>query len=279
VFSDAARRNIEGEAESVLQVRQYLEAWCQRTGASLQCASQNMGLRRSIVSGVSNVLEKHNRVIVLEDDIVVSRVFLNFLNEALDAYASRADIVQISGNIVPHGRRLAAVGLFRMPGCWGWATWKRAWQFYDDDAKKLLSNIEQADTHAFDVNDSHGSVDALRRNAEGTLDTWFIRWYASVFLRGGLTLYPGISLTRNIGFDDQGTNCKPDRATRVFMQQKVNDRDVAVDWDSVGTREDPEFVAAIESFYRWQLRQWTKPSIRQRVRARLDLLSRRVRGD
>jgi hypothetical protein len=275
VFSDSARDNRPDEVADVKQVRAWLHEWCSRTGASLFEASSNKGLRRSIVDGVSVLLERHDRVIVLEDDIVVSRTFLRFMNSALEAYDKRHDIVQISGNFVPHKQALPAIGLLRMPGCWGWATWRRAWKNYNDDASHLLTAMSERDTFAFDMQGSYGNLEALQRNAEGTLDTWFVRWYASVFLQGGLSVYPGRSLTRNIGFGGMGTNCSPGPVGRVLSNQRLHNTPRDLDWSSIGSSETPAFAATVERFYRWQQHQWTKPTLHERLKARLATFSRK----
>jgi hypothetical protein len=233
-------------------------------------------LHRSIVDGVSKVLTIYDRIVVIEDDIVVSRGFLTFMNDALEAYDARQDIVQISGNLVPHRGALPQIGLLRMPACWGWSTWKRAWTLYRDDAAELLREINQADANAFDFDGAYANLEALRKNVDGTINTWFIRWYASVFLEKGLTLYPGRSLTRNVGFDGSGTNCEPSRMTRVFSNQRIYDPPANIDWEAVGTRESPEFAAAVEEFYRWQHHEWTRPTWRERIRARIEFAKRAI---
>jgi hypothetical protein len=269
VFSDAARSGMPGEAQQVETLRQWLRPWCVRHGADLREAPANIGLRASITAGVSRVVEQHGRVIVLEDDILVSPGFLRFMNDALDAGEDRSAIYQVSGYFVPHQRSLPAVGLLRVPACWGWATWRRAWRSYSDDAAALLDKIRQADTHAFDINGSYGNLEALQRNVDGTLNTWFVRWYASVFLQHGLTIYPATSLTRNIGFGGGGTNCGSGAMDRTFLRQRIDPGPVRVDWAALETTETPEYVATLEQFYRWQNLQWAKPTWRERVRGKI----------
>lgn len=185
VFSDAPREAVPAEAAQVGALRDWLKPWCARHGAVLHEASGNQGLRRSIISGVSALLKDYERVIVIEDDILVSPGFLPFMHEGLEAFQERDEVMQISGYFVPHRQHLPAAGMLRVPACWGWATWRRAWQHYSDDAAALLSAVRARDVQAFDLNGSYANVEALEKNARGTLNTWFVRWYASVFLRGG----------------------------------------------------------------------------------------------
>lgn len=265
VYSDAAAPGDRMATKEVEQVRRWLRDWCKDRGAHLHEAGESMFLRRSIVSGVTDLVAMHGRVIVLEDDLELSPHFLTFMNDALDAYATRKDIMQVSAYMVPHKGKLPPLGLLRVPGSWGWATWKRAWDHYNDDAPGLLAEIRKRDVAAFDFNRSYAHLEALERNATGKLDTWLVRWYASMFLRGGLSVHPSTSFVRNIGFGEEGTNCKPGPTARTFMTQPIVRSAAKIDWTRIGSSESPEYAAAMESFYRWQHHQWTKPKLRERA--------------
>jgi len=275
VFSDAPRPGRPDEALAVAQVRAWLRGWCLVTGATLREAKCNRGLHVSITSGVTELLETYERVIVIEDDLVLSPAFLAYMNEALVTFESREDIVQVSGYMVPHNDRLPSTGLLRAPGSWGWGTWRLAWRHYRDDAIALLDEVRRKDTSAFDFDDTYGNLEALERNATGTLDTWAVRWYASVFLRSGLTVYPSQSLVRNIGFGDDGTNCKPGPMASVFSRQPIARVRAKIDAGGSGTGETREYAEATKKFYRWQQRQWTKAPFTERVRASLGRLTKR----
>jgi hypothetical protein len=268
VFSEASRDGLPAEAAAVNELRAWLRPWCARHHAILHEAATNRGLRVSIVSGVTALLQEHERVIVLEDDIVVSPVFIRFMHGALEVFRDRNDICQVSGYFVPHRMNLPPAGMLRVPACWGWATWRRSWQHYSDDAAALLAAIKARDVDAFDLNGSYANLEALENNAQGSLNTWFIRWYASVFLRGGLTVYPGQSLTRNIGFGGGGTHCGKGIMDNTYLRQMMDQGPLRVDWESFGGGEDPRFLRVLEDFYHWQNEQWVRPSWRQVWRSR-----------
>jgi hypothetical protein len=124
------------------------------------------------------------------------------------------------------------------------------------------------------MDDTYANLEALEKNASAELKTWFVRWYASVFLQDGLTVYPGRALTRNIGFDAAGTHCRPGRGSRAFTRQRIYDAPDIINWSSIGTVETRAFVEAVKDFYRWQQFQWTKPSVRERLKARIALFTR-----
>lgn len=275
VFSEAARPHLADEAAEVERVRDWLRPWCLAHNAVYSEAHANRGLRRSIVSGVEHVLARHNRVIVLEDDVIVSHSFLRFMNDSLHAHETNEEIMQVSGWFVPHDRSLPPTGLLRVPGSWGWATWSRAWAHYCDDAAFLVDAVRKADARAFDINDSYGFLLALEKNAAGELDTWAVRWYGSMFTRGGMAVYPARSLVRNIGFGADGTNCGPGTAAGLYMEQRVSDEPVAVERYSRCV-ESAEYAAALEEFYRLQQWLWTRPSLRDRIAARVKMLARPI---
>ena len=165
----------------------------------------NLGLARSIVDGTSQMLRQHERVIVLEDDIVTSPAFLTYMNDALERYSSDDRVISVHGYSYP--TEIRRPFFLRGADCWGWATWRRGWELFDPDGASLLRRLrEQALTDAFDFNGSYAYTRMLEDQIAGRNDSWAIRWYASAFLAGKLTLYPGRSLVRNIGNDGSGTH-------------------------------------------------------------------------
>lgn len=172
---------------------------------------QNLGLARSIISGVSAVLQAHERVIVIEDDLLVSPYFLRYMNDGLELYADDSEVASIHGYIFPVAEPLPESFFLRGADCWGWATWRRAWQHFEADGQKLLEQLRQKRlTRAFDLDGAYPYTRMLRHQIAGKNDSWAIRWHASAFLAGMLTLYPGRSLVMNMGLDGSGTHCSTD---------------------------------------------------------------------
>jgi GR25 family glycosyltransferase involved in LPS biosynthesis len=268
VFSDAARENFASEVAEVTILRAWLKEWCSRNNAELIEAPANLGLRRSIVGGVTRLLEQFEQVIVLEDDIVVSSSFLRFMHESLNAFQSHPHVYQVSGYFIPHRSAVPETGFLSVPACWGWGTWRRAWNHYCDDAAGLLAQIEQADVNRFDIDSSYAYLDSLRQNATGKMNTWMVRWYASIFLRQGVVFYPGVSLTRNIGFSDGGTNCGPGTMARIFERQRISHRLPVFEASLSLVEENLVMRGVMRQFYLWQQAEWCKPSTMARWRSR-----------
>ena len=168
---------------------------------------KNIGLKANIVGAVTEIVNKYGRVITLEDDIVTSIGFLRFMNEALELYKDDEQVMHISGYMWPHRWQLPETFFYEVPyPGGGWATWQRAWKHYTDDTKSLYDYwcTRWDEFNKFGDNYLQKQLEA---NYHGTMKTWFIKWHAVMLKMNALTLYPGQSLTNNIGFDDQATNC------------------------------------------------------------------------
>lgn len=170
--------------------------------------TENKGLAQSITTGVSKALEDNDRVIVLEDDLVVSPYFLRFMNDALETYKDEPRVGHIQACDFTKDPSLPHTFLIKWTGSWGWGTWKRAWQYFNPDGKALLCQLEERKlTRTFDFNGNYRFTRMLRRQVEGKNNSWAIRWNASLFLKDMLSLNVGRSLVQNTGFDGSGTHC------------------------------------------------------------------------
>jgi len=170
-------------------------------------------------------------VIVVEDDLEVSPTFLRFMNAGLERYADNDRVMQISGYQFPVELPPRPL-FFSFPTSWGWATWARAWQHFDADAKGYSAlAADKALRHHFDLDGSYPYFEMLERQRKGQVDSWAIRWHLSVFMRDGLVLYPGRSLVRNTGFDG-GTHGGPRFAHLDDVQLDEALPDAALDDDT-----------------------------------------------
>lgn len=173
--------------------------------------STNLGLAGSIISGVSETLKKYPAIIVLEDDMLTSPGFLDFMRQGLEQYADEPMVSSICAySPYPQSQQAQLPESYFLPGadCWGWATWPRAWRHFREDAKGLAQEIESRGLiEEFDLQGSQKNFKMLRDYLAGTNDSWAIRWHASCFLRGMLYLCPRLPLIENIGVDGSGTHC------------------------------------------------------------------------
>ena len=150
-------------------------------------------------------------MIVLEDDIVTSPGFLQYMNEALELYANDEKVMHVSGYMYPLELRARSTAFLQILSCWGWATWERAWRHYDGDIETHLSRLKRPEQiRKFNVEGHADFYQQLLDNRSGRIRSWAVKWYASWLARGGLTLFPTQSLVRNIGHDGTGIHCNED---------------------------------------------------------------------
>ncbi len=196
----------------------------------------NVGLKANIVGAVTEIVNRYGRIITLEDDVITSPGFLQFMNEAQELYKDDERVMHISGYMWPHRLPLPKTFFYEMPyPGGGWATWKRAWQYYDDDAAKLYHKWENR-WDEFNTVGNHLQKQ-LYDNYRGTLNTWFIKWHAVLLERGGLTLFPGKSLTNNIGFDELASNCYKTNKFDVVPVDMVRVKRIPIRESKLATHE------------------------------------------
>ena len=208
VFSDGPKGS--QDVAAVRAVRRFVKGVTGFDTVSIRQQPKNLGLARSVIAGVTELSAAHGRVIVLEDDLVVAPGFLRFMNDALQRYENEPRVMQVSGYMFPveDRKRLGQTFFCRVPTSWGWATWARAWERLNLDSTAMLQSLQNPDwREAFNLNGAYPYFEHLTQQAEGKLDVWGVRWYASMFIAGGLCLYPGQSLVQNIGMDGTGMHC------------------------------------------------------------------------
>ena len=205
IYADGAKS--EQDWDKVNQVRKYIKSINGFKSVNIALSDNNKGLANSIVNGVTEVINKFGKVIVLEDDIVTSPGFLKYMNEALNLYEKEEKVMHISGYFSPVITKLPETFFYNQTSCWGWATWERAWNYFNSNANYLYNEIiKQNKTKEFNIDDSYPFLSQLEANINGNLYTWAIKWHASVFLNHGLCLHPNKSLVQNIGHDGTGEN-------------------------------------------------------------------------
>jgi hypothetical protein len=211
IFCDGPKPNTdEKQLRKIQEVREIIKSkkWCGTVEVIEQ--KTNKGLANSVIDGVTQIVNQFGKVIVLEDDLVTSNYFLEYMNTALEKYKDEEKVMQVSGHQFPVKQWEKSNQAFFLPftTSWGWGTWKRAWECFDINArryKKLDLNPEMRSE--FDLNDSVRYSEMLKiQMTTSEIDSWAIRWWFSVFLKKGIVLFPDRSLVRNIGFGTEATH-------------------------------------------------------------------------
>lgn len=207
VFSDGPRNAID--AKGVEEVRKLAKEMLGNK-AEYFFQEHNIGLSKSIIQGTNEVLKKHKNIIVLEDDLVLSKNFLWFMNTALDKYENSDNVFQVSGhNFISADAGRTETIMLPFSSSWGWGTWKRAWSHFDPQATGW--EIIKADRFLrkrFNLEGIYDYSKMLTDQMEGKIDSWAVRWYWTIFNNDGIIVYPPYTLVQNTGFDGSGTHGK-----------------------------------------------------------------------
>jgi hypothetical protein len=237
IFLDGPR-NIEDQdkTKAVENVCQNINGF---KSVRVQKSEKNKGLANSIINGVSQLIEQHGRVIVLEDDMVTSPYFLKYMNEALDKYKDNEQVASIHAYVYPIQKQLPMTFFLRGADCWGWGTWAGAWKLFNPDGMQLLVELETRNLiRDFDFDHSYSYSQMLRDQIAGKNNSWAVRWHASAFLANKLTLYPGKTLISNIGLDSSGTHCADtDVFSGELSQNKIDVLDIQIEESLIARRE------------------------------------------
>lgn len=208
------------ELKKINEVREIVknEKWCGEVIVKEQ--NKNLGLAESIIRGVTEVINKFGKIIVLEDDIVTSKFFLHYMNQSLLYYEKEESVMHISGYFPPVKEQLPNFFFYNQTSCWGWGTWKTSWEYLIKDSQTLYDKIIASHRlKEFNLDNSYPFFSQLEANLKGTLKTWAIKWHSSVFLNRGLCLHPNKSYVLNIGFDGSGENCS---SSNVYLVNELN---------------------------------------------------------
>lgn len=231
IFSDGPKN--ERATEGVNEVRDYLDSLDNNNPFNslvIEKSPVNKGLAMSIIGGVSRIITEYGRAIIVEDDLILSKYFLNYMNECLDYYENDDRIWSISG----YSPRLKSldnydknVYLDYRASSWGWGTWKDRWDKVDwtvPDYNRFRFNP------FFYIRFCRGGNDLpsmMKAQMKGKIDSWAVRWCYYQSRYDKLSISPKNSLVSNDGFDGSGINCNEDGSKKF---SKVNLETSKTEW-------------------------------------------------
>jgi hypothetical protein len=257
IFSDGPRQ--EADKPLVNDVRRFIASISGFKSVKIIEREKNFGLAESIISGVTEMVHQFGKVIVVEDDLITSKHFLRYMNEALDKYQDEERVVSIHGYCYPARQKLPETYFLRGADCWGWGTWKRGWGIFEADSQKLINEIKQRHLEwEFDWDGTYKNMKMLKKQNTGKINSWAIRWHASAFLQNKLTLYPGRSLVNNIGGDALATH------TKELEQFETGIAQSPIELGDILIEENTQARMAVSEFFRTN-----KPSLLKKLRSLL----------
>ncbi len=204
IYSDAPKN--EQASEKVKEVRQYIKTIEGFKKITIIEREKNWGLANSIIDGVTQIVNEYGTIIVLEDDLVTSQNFLNYMNESLKKYKDAQNVYSITGYSFSNNiNTIDSTYFLKLTSSWSWGTWKDKWKDFSHDTSIFTPCLE--DQYRFNYDDSYNYTGMIKQQLGNKIDSWAIYWYASTFMKNALTLYPSKSLVENIGFDGSGVHC------------------------------------------------------------------------
>lgn len=251
VFVDGARPHKEGEAAKVAAVQDFVKSIDGFKSVHYTFAEANKGLAKSIIGGTTEVINQYGKVIVVEDDLFVSRSFLRFMNQMLDLYEKDERIMQVSG----YGCLLTKIGDYSYDAyinerghSWSWGTWKDRWETVDWDVRDYEElKASKALQKKFNKRGSD-LYKMLNGYMTGENNSWYIRFNYSMYKQGRYSVMPIRSLVRNDGFGMEATNCSN------YNRYKVD-----FEIEHKGEFKVPERMAPCERIIANAVRYWSIP--------------------
>ncbi len=194
---------------------------------TIKIQNKNQGLAKSIIQGVSEVVENYGKVIVLEDDILTGKYFLKFMNEALVIYKNEKRVYGVSGFTFPSKKIKDSTYFLPIMSSWGYGTWNDRWTNINFSGKELLFEVS---SKRLENKLDFGYLKyykMLEDQVTGKNDSWAVRFYVSMFLNKGVFLFPNLSLLKNIGFDGTGIHCNIDKS-KIHFGDYINNLNIPV---------------------------------------------------
>lgn len=225
VFSDGPRN--KNDLLGIETIRKDLKDLKGFKTVNLRFNEFNKGLANSIISGVTEIINKYKQIIVLEDDLITSHAFLNYMNKLLNFYKNKDKIFSIAG--YNHPQRIMKIPqnypydiyFNPRPSSWGWGTWKDRWETVDWEVQDFNRFIKDEKYKKEFNKGGEDLTNMLNKQMKGKLDSWAIRWCYHHFKHNALSVYPTISFIENIGIDKSGTHSK---STNRFRQAHLNNK-------------------------------------------------------
>ena len=219
IFSDGAKT--QADQAKVDEVRQLISDVAGFKSVKVIKGKENKGLANSIIAGVTQLVNDYGKVIVFEDDLLLSKNSLQYFNEALTKYANEDKVMHIGAYMFElEDKSIPETFFYLIATSWGWATWARAWKDFEPDIDKLIGQFDKQKINRFSIDGTMNFWKQMQEFKTGKNNSWAIRWYASIFLKGGLTLNPSHSLVHNIGHDGTGVHSNIEDTYKVKISQK-----------------------------------------------------------
>ncbi|WP_075534791.1 hypothetical protein [Candidatus Pelagibacter communis] len=245
IFSDSPKTN--QDEKKVDEVRKILNDLNGFKEKKIIIREKNYGLYKNFVTGITDVCNEYDKIIVVEDDNKTSKYFLNFINDGLNVYQNEPEVCAINGWFYPNKNDLKETFFLKGGNTWGWGTWKRAWDKFNPNTDYLIKEIKKRNlVKKFNLNNSFDYLSMLEKRDKNLNESHTIIWKASTFLNDMFSLYPSSSFVKNIGFDGSGIhNKKPDK---LHEHSYIQEKKIIIQKSDI--KENIDAIKFIKKFYR-----------------------------
>jgi len=210
VIADGPRTDRLGEAEKCQQVRDICDRVDWECEVLKNYSDLNLGCKKRVSSGLDWVFREVEEAIVLEDDCLPDQSFFPFCQELLEKYRHDQRITFIGGSIFQLGRKRSEYSYYfsRYNHVWGWASWRRAWQYYDAEMT-MWEEIRNGEWLKFILQEPKAIkswTKIFQDTYDHKIDTWDFQVNFAFWIQNGLSVIPNVNLISNIGFGKDATH-------------------------------------------------------------------------
>ena len=259
VLIDGPKNSSDRKNQS--QMTKYLAEIRKKVSINYVLNTNNLGLSASVIRGLDLMFKFNEEVIVVEDDLVLSKHFLKFCNDGLKKFKYVEKVGSIQGFSYNFFEMQSSPYFLRGADCWGWATWQDRWKLFEPSSEILIKIIKELNFKKnFDLNGAYPYFKMLQRESRGEVDSWAIRWHASMFINDKLSLYPNISLVRNDGFDGSGTHGNVSKKMNVkFPSEPIEIGDIPISESAMALKQLELFLRErYSTFPNYSIRRFTQ---------------------
>ncbi|MGQ4647513.1 glycosyltransferase family 2 protein [Lyngbya aestuarii] len=210
VVADGPRTHLPGEVEKCAATRKIIDRVDWDCEVLTNFSEKNLGCKRRVSTGLDWVFSEVEEAIILEDDCLPAPSFFSFCEALLEKYRHDDRIMMIGGSNFQSGQSRTSYSYFfsKHMFIWGWATWRRAWQYYDVEMKTWpeYKELDLIDSYCEDFLDKKYWVNRFDCTFDGSINSWDYQWIYACWCQNGLSIVPNSNLISNIGFGVDATH-------------------------------------------------------------------------
>ncbi len=211
IAADGPRRNNQKDVIECEKARKMLSLVDWKCELKTKFADENLGCKARVSSAIDWFFSEVEKGVIIEDDCLADPSFFSYAQELLERYKDNKQIMHISGfNPLMHSPFSTSFSYTVHPLCWGWATWRRAWNKYDVQMADWLMTKESRflkDIFSRDASIAYWN-NLFDKMFHKKIDTWDYQWVYTIFKEKGLCIFPKNNLITNVGFDSRATHTK-----------------------------------------------------------------------